>query len=358
MISVSCGYVGDPKPPALRLPMKVTDLAAVERGPKILVTFTLPVETTDGLLIETPPDVELRIGPTPREWNEEEWAKGADRVPVPAWQPVPKAPKSILPRKAAPAASGASGAKRPPVKTPPKRNAPLVSPEVQAGYFRTVEVDAAKYSGKTVAVGLKTHGPHGRDDGWSVVSLEVLPPLNAPRELKATDGPGTVHLQWLADAPMYRVFRRVQSGTGDDTNWTQLGESATLSFDDKTFEYGKTWQYYVQSVRKAGDHWIESNPSETFTFRPQDRFPPAVPTGLLTIAGTNTIELTWDHGTDTDLASYRVYRDSLKIADAVTTTAYSDKDVKAGVKYRYQVSAVDQSGNESEKSAPQEMTME
>jgi prepilin-type N-terminal cleavage/methylation domain-containing protein len=37
-----CGYVGDPHPPLANIPSKVQDLAAVQRGSRIIVQFTVP----------------------------------------------------------------------------------------------------------------------------------------------------------------------------------------------------------------------------------------------------------------------------------------------------------------------------
>jgi fibronectin type 3 domain-containing protein len=207
-------------------------------------------------------------------------------------------------------------------------------------------------------IGLKVHGPEGRDDGWSTVSLDMQPALAAPRNLKPVDGPNAVHLEWAGDAPGYRIFRRLRGENVAEPEWAQIGESTQNSFDDKAFDYGKTWQYYVQAVRKVGDSWLESDASETVTFVPVDRFPPAVPAGLIAIAGTRTVELFWDAVTDSDLAGYRVYRNGVKIADAVMTAAYSDKDVVAGMKYSYQVSAVDAAGNESMRCGAQDVVME
>jgi hypothetical protein len=102
-----CGYAGEPKPPELKRPEKVKNLDAAERGDKIIVTFTLPEETTEGLRIEGPPDVELRVGVAPATWNQAEWEKNSDRMAVPAgpWPaPPPKAPR---PKKLAkPTATG------------------------------------------------------------------------------------------------------------------------------------------------------------------------------------------------------------------------------------------------------------
>ena len=47
-----CGHVGDPMPPALHIPAPVSDLAAVERGDRIIVQFTVPELTTDGMVIK------------------------------------------------------------------------------------------------------------------------------------------------------------------------------------------------------------------------------------------------------------------------------------------------------------------
>ena len=46
-----------------------------------------------------------------------------------------------------------------------------------------------------------------------------------------------------------------------------------------------------------------------------------------------------------------------KIADVSVVPSYSDRKVEHGKSYRYQISAVDQSGNESPRSAPIEVAM-
>ena len=46
-----------------------------------------------------------------------------------------------------------------------------------------------------------------------------------------------------------------------------------------------------------------------------------------------------------------------KLEDAVQLPAYSDRKVEAGKTYRYQISAIDQSGNESARSQPVTVTI-
>ncbi len=46
-----CAYIGPPKPPALDIPTRITDLRAAEYGDQILVQFTVGALTTDGLAL-------------------------------------------------------------------------------------------------------------------------------------------------------------------------------------------------------------------------------------------------------------------------------------------------------------------
>src|SRR5207237_3984737 len=55
-----CAYVGEPKPPTLDMPARVTDLRAAEYGDKIIVEFTIGPLTTEGLAITELNAVELR----------------------------------------------------------------------------------------------------------------------------------------------------------------------------------------------------------------------------------------------------------------------------------------------------------
>lgn len=344
-----CGYAGEPKPPELKRPERVKNLDVTERGEKIVVTFTLPDETTEGLRIAEPPDVELRIGVTPATWNQAEWEKNSDRIAVPAgpWpSPPPKAPRRSRSGKTTTTAKAIRQA---------KQTTAAAKAADQAMLVRTVDIDPAKYANKTVVIGVRVHGPSGRDDGWSrLISLEAKPVLPAPRDLKAANARDAVHLQWTANAPAFRIYRKLPA----DTDWAQIGDSTQPSFDDKAIEYGKVVQYRVESVRKTGEIWQESDPSDAISWTPKDEFPPAVPTGLAAISGTRTIELSWDLVADSDVAGYRVYRNGVRVADGLRAASFSDKDVVMGMKYSYQVSAVDRAGNESGKSVAADATME
>src|SRR5205085_353053 len=91
-----CGYIGEPLPPALHIPQRVADLSAAERGDRIIVTFTVPTQTTDALAIGSPLTMEVRVGTALAPFNLDAWLAGAKafrgivtdqpamRYPVPA----------------------------------------------------------------------------------------------------------------------------------------------------------------------------------------------------------------------------------------------------------------------------------
>ncbi len=57
-----CAYIGEPLPPALKIPIAAIDLSAVQRGDKIHISFTTPEVTMEGLPIDPPPPADIRIG--------------------------------------------------------------------------------------------------------------------------------------------------------------------------------------------------------------------------------------------------------------------------------------------------------
>ena len=127
---------------------------------------------------------------------------------------------------------------------------------------------------------------------------------------------------------------------------------------DPEAKNGQEYEYRVQSfVGSAESEW-----SPYVKITPKDVFPPEVPAGLTALAGISTVELSWDPSTAEDLKAYRVYRSEdngeFKVVADVDTPAYSDKQAQAGKLYRYAISSIDQTGNESAKSAPAEIRLQ
>jgi len=298
VVLAGCGYIGDTMPPALKRPVPVTDLTAVERGSKILIQFTVPKVTSEDLPV-VDPEIELRMG-----------TGGGDIFQPESWDRIT-------------AVSQDKG-------------------------IAKAEIPAAKYDGKTLTVGVNVHGPGGRTLGWSnFVNLTVVPALQTPQGLDTKDGPDSIALEWRGAAPGFRIFRK----TVASPDWVRIGASDKPAYDDATIEYGETYQYFVQAEQKAGAGFAESEESDVKTFTPVDHFAPAVPAGLTVLPGTRSMELVWDRNAEKDFAAYRIYRNGSLLPQTSASPAFSDRDVQPGTKYEYQVSALDTAGNESAKSA-------
>jgi hypothetical protein len=303
----SCGYVGEPLPPALHIPQRVTDLSATERGDQIVAQFTLPAHTTENLAIQKSVKAELAVGTAGSPFHVADW-EGTARVFHP--------------------------------------------PTGQAAV--EYAVPAAEWIGKDVVIGVKVSGSNGRTAGWSnLFTLSVVQPLEPPAHLEAKNVPEGVELAWQGSAPGYRIYRRA----GEETKTSAIGESGAPTYSDTKTEYGTAYRYSVEGFRTGGDVHAVSLRSAEVAVTPRDIFPPPVPTGLAAVVSTGSIELMWDRNTAPDLAGYRVYRAQQagafeKLAEVREAPTYSDRQVTSGQTYRYAVTAFDKAGNESAKSAP------
>ena len=312
-----CAYVGDPLPPALNIPERVSDLHVSQQGAKVRIGFTIPDLTTDGLGLKLG-SVQLcasEQSPSPGELDA--WAFSCEQIPVDRPQP------------------GAVSISRP----------------------------AGTWTGKQIHLAVRVSSRKGRWSAWSEsATLAVIPSLEPPERIQLEVVKEGVRLRWPAppagEGYSFRIWRigpnekqPSVAGTVQDAEWL-----------DRTVEFGKTYRYAAQAVRQSGAMNAESELSAFHESVPADTFPPAAPTGLTAIAGIGAVELAWDRATDPDLAGYRLYRSAggaelRPLGDLITSPSYSDRDVAPGQVLRYSVSAVDANGNESGRPEPVEVTV-
>ena len=301
---VSCGYVGDPLPPALNIPVAVTDLRGLEYGPNVLVEFSAPKLTTEGLPLKSF-KLELFVGPSVNPFSYEKWAAGATKFDI---QPGEGTISSQQPIKA--------------------------------------------WVGQEITVAVRAVGPKGRPGAWSnLVSFTAGEPLETPTALKTESIARGVVVTWHGSGPHYRIYR-----AQGDAMPERFGQTDAPEYLDETTQYGIKYRYLVQAVAEESR---QSAMAESMTITPVDTFAPAVPGALTAVAGVNTIELAWTRNGEPDFKGYNVYRSVdngpyEKIGSLVEAPAFTDMKVQAGRRYRYAISAVDVSGNESERSNPGE----
>jgi len=308
-----CGYVAGPLAPLANIPARVNDLAALQRGDRLIVHFTVPTLTTEGATILVPPTLDLRIGPVPSPFNSSRWVAGAKTIP--------------------------------PVK--PAHN------------LAEYEIPVTEWVGQQVALLVRVVGANGKDAGWSNwVILPVVPPPPQPVNLQAEVTPAGLRLTWQARGEHFRVLR----STAASQHYEVLATVTEPQWTDPNIIFGTPYRYQVQTFVPLGNNReAQSELSDPLTTTPEP-LAPAAPTGLRAVPGPNSIELSWDGNTEPDVIGYRLYRgtpgETLQpIADVGVIPAYSDHAVQHARNYRYAVTALSRSGRESPQSTANDVTM-
>jgi hypothetical protein len=215
----------------------------------------------------------------------------------------------------------------------------------------------------------------GRSAGLSnQVAIPVVPTIAAPDKLQAAVEADGVHITWSGPQPplspsgvlyQYRIMRR-PVGAPAYIVLDDVPPAANGSFLDKTFGWEQRYEYRITTLSQvhaeginAGVEGEDSPAVEVFT---KDIYPPAQPAGLQAVFSSvgqkPFIDLTWAPNMESDLVGYNVYRwveggqPNKLNAKPVQVASYRDETVEPGKKYFYAVTAVDQRGNESPRSAP------
>jgi hypothetical protein len=312
---VSCGYIGDTLPPARRIPNGVADLTAVQRGNRIYLQFTLPRQTSEGDLISRFDAVEIEVGPDVTPFSPDSW--------------YPKMKPTLV---------DVSG--------------------VDQTTAVSQQLELTPYIGQQIAIDVRTSV---RPDRWSpfsnFVHLQVVPPLDPPKiDVKASGRGYLVSWTPQRDHLKWRIYR------GTASQLPALIATAEMSpYLDQTAQFETDYEYSAVAIEETNVSIAESEPSAPFHINAKDTFPPAVPATITVLAGSTSLEVTWERSPDADLKGYYVYRSIdngpfERVGDLLTTPSYGDHDIKPGQHYRYAVSAVDQKSNESERSTIAEIT--
>lgn len=344
MMLAACGTPGAPLPPSLNLPDRVADLSATRAGSTVSLTWTMPKKSTDKLLLKGSIDVRV----CRREGAEACQPAGADVQFAPGG---PGVFSETLP-------------------------APLAAGEPRAvSYFVEVRNKAGRSAGLSNAAG--------------VLAGEAPPPvegLNAELlksgvVLRWNPGAGDVavrlHRKLLTPpAARPKEARGPMSAPAEPLEQSLLvepGGQPGVALDG-SIRFGETYEYRAQRVVRitAAGHPLElaGDLSAPIRIDAQDVFPPAIPAGLAAVATAvnngqpPSIDLSWQPVTDTSLAGYFVYRREVETPwqrisgpQPQVEPAFHDTHVAPGHTYRYGVSAVDQAGHESTRSADAEETV-
>lgn len=342
ILLAGCGKKGPIEPPLPRIPQAVENLALIQRGNALLLTWTNPSTYADGNPLEEVAEAEI--------WLLKEDRKAEGRAKKWTAQEFESKAKLLAQIKQEEFASLR------PAGT--KAEAELTYTYVLAGE------DLGK---KVLTFSLRVRDQKKRASAFAVpASVEAMTPPAPPHDVRAVVFGEHIQVSWenpeqvdteaaSAASVGINIYR-----SDEDTPASRLNSSLIKGseFLDKNFSFGRTYRYFVRAVLESAP-LAESENSETAEVLAKDIFPPDPPAGVTSIGGPGFIALSWEAGKESDLAGYGVWRRLAGEADFVlvarlaqTDSSFSDSKVEKGRKYEYAITALDKAGNESRKSEP------
>ncbi len=335
LLLAACAKTGDPHPPVAVVPKPAADFAARQYSDQVVLTVSMPTENTDGSAVD-------HLGETQvLRCVESDRSKDA---------PIPEA--DFL--KQAAVISSVSADKIGDYlhdKTVQFRDE-LSFPDRSVIYREAFRYAVRFFNRKKQSAGLSNQ--------VFIAPVPVPPP---PKGLSAEETQQYVVLRWNPPAENidgsrpprvagYNVYR-----TEDPKNFPPLPLNSKLlqkpEFEDRTFQFDKTYYYAVSVIASPENPLAESLPSAALKVVTRDIFPPGPPQNLNGVPVEGAVLLLWGAPPDTDVAGYRVYRKEEGSgafvplqSELVTILSYRDATVRAGGKYTFRVTAVDTHGNE------------
>ena len=339
--TIGCGAPAAPAAPSLNLPNPAENLSAARIGNSVHLAWTMPTRTTDRVVLKHPIPVQVcravETGPC-KPIDSVDFAPGAagqysDELP----NDLTRGPDRLLryeiafPNHAGKSAGPSNAA----------YSAAGAGPAALAGLTTQMRRDGVLLSWEPVAQPVPV-----------MFRIERLQ-LTAPKEPEKPRSP------LAPPIPAAAQTLQVQAEDGSDPGHA-IDASALFSQ-----RYRYVVERFVSRTLSGQTVEVQGPPSDPIELATTDKFAPAVPQGLAVVADSaaGAIDLSWSPDSDSDLAAYYVYRrdfhqqPSLRIGSVGVETSYRDTTAQPEHTYAYSLSAIDQSGNESQHSAEVEETL-
>jgi hypothetical protein len=335
VMATGCAKTGAPEPPRLLVPRSATDLAAEQKADAVVLRVAPPRENTDGSAVTTLREIEVfRLAADRNRGSmpisEESFLEEAERVLI--------IPAANLPRHL--------------------QNGFLVVRDDLSFLLEDLYTQGFFYAVRYINRKNQTAGLSNR------AYIAPIPIPAPPGDLSAQVGQGGISLNWAkpvrnrdgSTPPRVAGYNVYRFEAADEFPQSPLNSAPIESsqFEDRDFQFGRTYYYAVTVIGSRTDPYAESLPSAPLEVVPRDTFAPSAPRNLDWVTEAGTVILLWVAPPEDDVKGYRVYRTetgssqrSILSADLVMILSYRDRSAQAGKMYRYEVTAVDRFGNES-----------
>lgn len=384
-VLLGCGMAAAPQPPSLHLPRPVKDLTATRAGNQIQLRWTSPKETTDRVKL---------VGAVKFKICRQQGTAHCQTIAKTT--APPGKPASYVDVLIDPLASGPLRDVKYEISGINQHGRTAGPSNAASALIGDAPPPVTKLTAHMIESGVVLHWqPVSALPANTSVQIErvLLVPKPTGKNKSAIPGPAEPLNQTLS------VTLKPGGGANSSTSTpkpTQPGtplsnpKSGLVSQDpgaalDTTAQFDRTYRYIVSRIVtvKSGNLVLRaaSTPSAPVTIFTRDVFPPAVPSGLVAIpvsatlnGGMPEVDLSWAANTEQDFAGYRVYRreegsaggpavgPETRIApensaEPLAAPAFQDRHVTPRHTYAYSVSAVDADGNESARSPEVKVTV-
>ena len=329
----SCGTPGAPQPPSLRLPRPVEDLSATRAASTVTLHWTTPQKNTDRLLIQG------LVAATICRREGTEVCQPAGKTTLTAGALgnfVDTLPASLT-----------TGPARPLTYFVELSNTKGHS----AGHSNPALVLAGTTPGPVLGLTAEVRADgialHWQGNETTAIRLHRL--LLTPKTTAKKPSEG------LTTQPVEPPLR--------DLLVEKIDTKAPGALDSSV-HFGDSYEYTAQRIERisinGGTLELAGDISAPVHADVIDNFPPAIPQGLAAVfvPEEKTIDLSWQPDIEPDLSGYIVYRTENEAVwqrisgpEPIPSPAYRDSTAAAGHSYRYAITAIDQTGHESKRSA-------
>jgi fibronectin type 3 domain-containing protein len=196
------------------------------------------------------------------------------------------------------------------------------------------------------------------------VSIPPVPIPPPPEGLSAQVTEDFIGLNWIAPPentdgskpPRIAGYNIYRSEEAEKLSTIPLNREPVQNtgFEDRNFQFDKTYYYAVGTVGNLQNPYAESLPSKILTVVSRDVFPPAPPRDFNAILEGNSTILLWAPSAASDIAGYRLYRQEkgattrqLLQNELITGLSFRDNQIEPGKSYEYSLQSLDTHGNAS-----------
>jgi len=334
--AIGCAKIGEPQPPEVRIPQAAVDLTVHQLADTIVLKVTKPTQNTDGSAATTLALVDVyRLGgcfntsATAPDLPDDEYAERAERI----------------------------------LSIPSSRLADYLKGDSLYIHDKPDAADRSLIYSQTYQYAVLFVNRKNQAAGFSnkvTIAPIAIPP--APSGLSAILEENLIRLKWTppfenmdrSKPPRiagYKIYKA--DGSADFSPEPIHGDLIHgSSFEDRNFQFDKTYRYVIRTVGSTQNPYAESLPSEILYVETRDTFPPAPPENFHAIRHEGDIILLWAPSSSADVAGYRIYRQekttgARELLQEGLYTDFSLRDSRLEGQYSYAIQAVDTHGNES-----------